>query len=410
MTVQQRSSAAAGAAAFPVERVRARFSGARSQAYIDVASRSLVPDSALQVAQQHLLRRVQGRADKKHYFAIVEEARARFARLIGAQPWEIAITKNVSEGLNIMASAIRWEAGDEVLLCSAIEHPNNIYAWRNLERRGVRVVDLPATPAGEFPIDAALERLCAARPPRVLTVSATSFRPGLRTDLDTLASACERSGTLLVVDGAQSAGVNHFDVSATPVSALAVSTQKGLCALYGMGFLYVREEVAERLQPGQLARFGVEIAATHEADYDPGPITFKRGALRFDLGNYNFLAADLVNDSLQLIEEFGTQAIDAHVTALADQLAAGLVDAGACVPTATRGPRAHIVCIDMGRDAAGAASLHGALAADGVQCAVRGRMVRFSLHFYNDASDVQRAIDSAARWLRQNPHAPAAAP
>ena len=80
MTTQPGSPEAGAAPAFPVERVRARFSGAREQAYLDVASRSLVPDSALEIAHRHLLRRVQGRADKKHYFALVEEARTRFAR------------------------------------------------------------------------------------------------------------------------------------------------------------------------------------------------------------------------------------------------------------------------------------------------------------------------------------------
>ncbi|HSV81654.1 MAG TPA: aminotransferase class V-fold PLP-dependent enzyme, partial [Ramlibacter sp.] len=311
------------------------------------------------------------------------------------------ITKNVSEGLNVVASAIEWQGGDEVLLCSAIEHPNNVYTWRNLERGGVRVVDLPSD-QGEFPLEAAIGRLRSARPPRVLTVSSTSFRPGFRTDLQTLADACERSGTLLVVDGAQSVGVNHIDLRATPLSALSVSTQKGLCALYGMGFLYVRRELAERLAPRHLARFGVEIAATHEADYDPGPIVFKRGALRFDLGNYNFLAASLVNDTLALIESCGTQAIDAHVTALADMLAAGLQSAGAVVPTAARAPRAHIVCIDMGEAGARAAALQQALSADGVQAAVRGRMVRFSIHFYNNEEDIRRAVASATNWFRQS--------
>lgn len=388
----------------PFERVRARFSGTREQVYLDVASRSLIPDSALDIAQRHLSDRVHGRVEKKRYFQLIEESRERFARLIGAGTSEVAITKNVSEGLNILASAIPWNTGDEVLLCSAIEHPNNVYAWRNLERQGVRILDLPAE-NGEFPIELAIAQLRTAKPPRVLTVSATSFRPGFRTDLDALAQACERSGTLLIVDGAQSVGVNHLDVSTTRLSALAVSTQKGLCALYGMGFLYVREEVAERLKPRQLARFGVDISATHEADYDPGPVVLRRGALRFDLGNYNFLAANLVNDTLQLIEECGTQAIDTHVTALAELLATGLTAAGAQVPAPARGPRSHIVCIDMGDHAARAADLQRALAADGVQAAVRGKVVRFSIHFYNNVSDIERAVSSAAQWFRTAPRA-----
>lgn len=380
------------------ERVRARFSGTNEEAYLDVASRSLIPDSALHIAERHLADRVYGRVDKKVYFKLVEESRERFARLIGASPSEIAITKNVSEGLNIMASAIDWQPEDKVMLCAEIEHPNNVYAWRNLERQGVRIVDLPAE-NGEFPIEAAFTLLRSEKPPRVLTVSATSFRPGFRTDINGLALACERVGALMVVDGAQSIGVNHLNVSVTPVSALAVSTQKGLCALYGMGFLYVKANVAEHLSPRYLARFGVEIAATHEADYDRGPVVLRRGALRFDLGNYNFLAASLVNDTLQLIEECGTQAIDTYVTALAEELAIGFKSAGAIVLTPANGPRAHIVCIDMGDSAARAVSMQRALAADRVQAAVRGRFVRFSIHFYNNSQDIQRAVASVAKWF-----------
>lgn len=381
------------------ERVRARFSGTNDQAYLDVASRSLIPDSALHIAERHLADRVYGRVDKKAYFKLVEESRERFARLIGASPSEIAITKNVSEGLNIVASAIDWQPEDKVMLCAEIEHPNNVYAWRNLERQGVRIVDLPSE-NGEFPIEAAFTLLRSEKPPRVLTVSATSFRPGFRTDIKSLALACECVGTLMVVDGAQSVGVNHLDVSVSPVSALAVSTQKGLCALYGMGFLYVKASVAEHLSPRYLARFGVEIAATHEADYDPGPVVLRPGALRFDLGNYNFLAANLVNDTLQLIEECGTQAIDTYVTALAEELAIGFKSAGAIVLTPANGLRAHIVCVDMGDSAARAVSLQRALAADGVQAAVRGRFVRFSIHFYNNSQDIQRAVLSGTRWFQ----------
>jgi selenocysteine lyase/cysteine desulfurase len=272
-----------------------------------------------------------------------------------------------------------------------------VYAWRNQERRGALVTDLAAND-GEFPLDAAVARLRSSRPPRVVAVSATSFRPGFRTDLQTLGKECRRAGALLIVDGAQSVGVTHLDVKAMNISALAVSTQKGLCALYGMGFLYVERELAETLQPAQLARFGVTIRATHEADYDAGPIVFRQGALRFDLGNYNFLAARLVNDSLALLETCGTPAIDAHVTSLADRLAEALVNVGLPVLSPKQGPRSHIVCIGMS-DPGSAAALQQVLAKDRVQAAVRGRTVRFSIHAYNNAQDIERAAGSAGRWF-----------
>lgn len=385
----------------PFANVRASFSGAAKQVYLDVASRSLIPDSALKIAEEHLQDRVQGRVDKKRYFDIVEEARSRFAKLIGAHPSEIALTKNVSEGLNIIAAAIEWRPGDEVVFCSDIEHPNNVYSWRNQERRGAVIVDLPSE-KGEFPLGAVVARLRDKKPPRVVTVSATSFRPGFRTDLQVLGAECERSGTLLVVDGAQSVGVNHLDVSTSKISALAVSTQKGLCALYGMGFLYVQRDVAESLKPPQLARFGVDISATHEADYDKGTIQFRKAALRFDLGNYNFLAANLVNHSMALIETCGTIKIDKHVTRLADILSSDLIAGGLPVLSPTQGPRSHIVCLSLKDEKDSAASLQKSLAGDGVLAAVRANMLRFSIHFYNNEQDIRRASEAVRKWYRSS--------
>ncbi|WP_415838293.1 aminotransferase class V-fold PLP-dependent enzyme [Polaromonas hydrogenivorans] len=114
--------------------------------------------------------------------------------------------------------------------------------------------------------DDVIEALQGSHRARVVTLSATSFKPGFRADLDRLGAACRNAGVRLVVDGAQSIGITHLDLARTPIDAFAVSTQKGLCSLYGMGFLYVRREFAESLAPRYLARFGVDIDASHEAD------------------------------------------------------------------------------------------------------------------------------------------------
>ncbi|WP_066410814.1 aminotransferase class V-fold PLP-dependent enzyme [Bordetella ansorpii] len=380
---------------------RSHFPGTATRAYLDVASRSLVPASAMAIATEHIAERMEGRVDKKQYFEVVESARQRFARMIGAHPDEIAVTKNVSEGLNIMAGAIDWQPGDVVLLCSAIEHPNNVYPWRNLENQGVRVHDLPSSD-GRFPMAQALEIL-ARRGARVVSVPSTSFRPGFRTDLDALSAACEQAGALLIVDGAQSAGVMHLDVRATPIAALAVSTQKGLCALYGMGFLYVRRELAERLTPRALARFGVQISATHEADYDPGPIEYRRGALRFDLGNYNFLAAALVDDAMALLERCGgTQAIQAYTLDLGERLTAGLADCGAPVVRAAGALGSNIVSVSFPDHPESAKGLQAWLVARQVFAAVRGSTLRFSIHAYNNADDIDQAVRATAQWMQQS--------
>ncbi len=390
-----------GDAADALAAARALFPGASTQAYIDVASRGLMLASAPQAASDHLQQRVLGRADKASYFAVVEAARAGIARLLNCQPDEIAITKNVSDGLNIIASAIDWRAGDEVLVCPGIEHPNNLYAWRNLEARGVSVREIAAQ-HGELSIDAVREVLQGPHRARVLTVSGTSFIPGSRIDLDGLGELCRVHGVQLVVDGAQTVGITHIDLARTPVDAMAMSTQKGLCSVYGMGFLYVRKSLAQTLRPQSLARFGVDIPATHEADYDTGPIVFQQGARRFDLGNYNFLGATLVKDSLDVLNGIGTAAIDSHVTQLADTLATGLEAMGAPVHQPRTGRRSNIVCVQARSGPPAAAALQAHLKACNVQAALRRNTVRFSFHLYNDPTDVAAALEATEGWMRRH--------
>lgn len=376
---------------------RHRFPGALTQTYFDVASRGLLPDDAPDRAHEHMQQRVQGTADKYAYFALVDKARAGFAQLIGAATDEIAITKNISDGLNMVAASMEWRAGDEVFLCSGVEHPNNIYAWRNLEGLQVSVRDFPSVD-GLFPTDAVIEALQGSHRARVVTLSATSFKPGFRAELDRLGAACRSADVRLVVDGAQSIGVTHLDLARTPIDAFTASTQKGLCSLYGMGFLYVRREFAESLTPRYLARFGVEMEANHEADYDDAPIKYQAAAQRFNLGNYNFLAALLVGDTLELLNGVGTQAIDTHVTGLAAALSAGLMDLGAPVARAPDALRANMVCIES-RNPDAAASLQAHLQAHKVMAAVRRNALRFSLHLYNNQADVDVALAACKSWL-----------
>ncbi|MXV95010.1 MAG: aminotransferase class V-fold PLP-dependent enzyme, partial [Gemmatimonadetes bacterium] len=107
--------------------IRALFPGAEEQVYLDISARALVPEPVRAAIADHLRTRMLRGGDKDAMRAVVEETRSSFAGLIGARPDEIAITKNVSEGLNLFGTSLPWEPGDNVVLCPALEHPNNIY-------------------------------------------------------------------------------------------------------------------------------------------------------------------------------------------------------------------------------------------------------------------------------------------
>ena len=386
--------------------VRALFPGTRHQAYFDIAARCLLPVPVREAAVAHLETRMREGGDKDELRAVVEEARADFAALVGADPDEIAITKNVSEGLNLFAASLPWEAGDNVVFCPELEHPNNIYLWYNLRRaRGVEV--RPVAPVdGHVPVEAMAAAMDERT--RLVTVPSISFAPGFVTDVAAVASAAREAGALTLVDAAQSVGAVATDVRGQGVDALAVATQKCLLSLYGLGFLYVRHGVADALIPSHVARYGIDLADAHETAFSADELRYRPGALRFDAGNYNYLGAAAAGTALKLIREWTAEAIEAHVARLAARLAGGFAELGLPVVGGGASPhRAHIVTVGTsggGRhytaDDPAMNALHARLHADGIRLAVRSGVLRFSVGVYNDDSDVERALASAREWCR----------
>ncbi|HAC07184.1 MAG TPA: cysteine desulfurase [Gemmatimonadetes bacterium] len=381
------------------DEVRALFPGSCEQVYLNVAARGLVPETVREAASEYLDDCVRGTSDKDALRVRVDETRAALAALIGADADEVAITKNVSEGLNLFSASLPWREGDNVVLCPELEHPNNIYLWYNLERlRGIEVRAIPPED-GRMPVDAMVEAMDERT--RVVTFPSVSFAPGFVTDVPALVAGARRVGALTLLDAAQSIGALQTDVRALGVDALAVATQKCMLALYGFGFLYVRREVAEQLIPVHVARYGIDLGDAHETAFEEGDLTYQPGARRFDIGNYNYLGATAAQVALEFIAEIGVEAIENHVCGLAARLATGLRELGLPVVGGEPGADlAHIVSVGQiggGRyytaDDPAMNELYEHLTANRVRLAIRSGVLRFSIGVYNNDADVERVIE-----------------
>jgi len=390
------------------EEVRRQFPGTEKSTYMNTAARGLMMRESRTAIDAMLDARLYDGGDKPAMFDAVEGARSRFAELINADNHDIAITKNVSEGLNAVIAAMDWRAGDNVVLCLDLEHPNNVYPWRRVARRfGVELRAI-ASVRGVMPVDRMIDAMDAHT--KALTVSSVSFAPGFRSDVAALGAACRARGALFLVDGVQSVGVMNTDVVADNIDALAVSTQKGLLGLYGMGFLYCRNEWAEQLNPAYLARFGVDLGeGAHEAALGGDDWRLMPGARRFDLGNYNFVAAAAVNPPLIMMLDIGPENVEARVTDLSRRLAGGLFELGLPVCGGAPGPHlAGLVTVGEigagqhdGTDDPAMQSLHEYLTDHNVQLTIRRGVLRFSLHMFNNEDDIDRVVELATSWTRQ---------
>ncbi len=384
------------------DRIRTLFPGAQTAPYFDVAARGLISTRVKEAVDAYSEHRLEGGADKQSLWGIVDSARNRYARLINAHPDEIAIVKNVSEGLNFFANGVAWESGDNVVVCPGLEHPNNVFLWYNLrDRFGIEVREL-TSPDGHFPLQALADSVDART--RVVTLPSISFAPGFVSDVGAVTSVAKKGGALVLVDGAQSVGGMRTDVQELGIDALAVATQKCLLSLYGLGFLYVRREVAESMRPASVGRYGVDLGDAHETALSDGPLRFQAGARRFDLSNHNYLGATAADAALALIEELGIENIEAHLLRLANRLASGL--AALNLPVAGGGPGdhlGHIVCVGTsggGRhytaDDPRMNTLYEYLTAQGTRLSIRSGTLRFSVGVYNNDADVDQVLAWAA--------------
>ena len=391
--------------------VRSLFPGARDKVYFNIAETCLIPQPTADVAHAYVEASLTGRGDKAAHRASVERCREGIGELIGAHADEVAVTKNVSEALNLLASSLRWKAGDNVVFCPELEHPNNVFLWLNLRAlKGIEVRTVEPD-EGKIPVDA----LAAAMDERtaVVTIPHVSFSPGFVTDVRAISDAAHRHRSLLVVDAAQSIGALGCDVEDLGIDALGVATQKNLLGFYGLGFLYVRRALAESLIPSHVARYGMDLGAEAGETARSGGhrLPYAPGARRFDLGNYNYLGAVAAEASLKLISSIGMDRIERHLRALAMRLAEGLLELGLPVPGGSPGPHlGHIVAVghsggghhDTADDPA-MNDLYQHLTANGVHLSIRKGILRMSLGLYNDVSDVDRTIELVRSWAKTRP-------
>lgn len=383
-----------------IEQARALFLRDAQSTYLSSCTRGLLPVPARRALDLHLDELQSGRVDKGALFATAERTRDAFARLIHCGADDIAYTKNVSDGLNMIAASLDWRRHDNVVVCLEMEHPNNIYPWLNQRQRvGIEVRTVPAR---DGHVDAGRLTEAMDERTRLVTMPTVTFSPGFRADVAAVGKICRERGVFLLVDAVQSAGILDTNVQTMGVDGLAVSTQKGLCGLYGLGFLYCRRAWAERLAPAYLARFGVDLGAgAHEASMGGQAYELQPGARRFDLGNYNFPAIVVAERSLQILNRVGTTNIEEHVTGLARRLIHGLMALGLPVAGGAAGEHTgSIVCI--GRVGAGGhdssddpaiAMLSDRLSSGGVAHTIRRGAIRLAFHLYNDAADVERVLD-----------------
>jgi selenocysteine lyase/cysteine desulfurase len=356
--------------------------------YLNAASIGPLPARTRRAVEEFAaLRAEPHRMQERHFFPLLAQARGLAARLIAADPDEVALATNTSYGINLAARSLPIAAGDVVLL-SDREFPANVYPWMALRARGVEVEIAPVTPEGWPDESLLLERVRDPRV-RVLAVSLVQFGSGYTVDLGRLSRACRDTGTWLVVDAIQGIGQLPVDVRETPVDVLACGGQKWLLSPWGSGFVYVRRGMFDTLPPADVGWMAYEGTDDLNRLTDYGD-TLRPNARRYELVTLPYQDVAGFVASVSMLLDIGVAAVRDHLA----EIRAPLLDWAASrgVPVSSPVDPVHasaIVCLEL----PDAPRAYAALRRAGIVTSLREGSIRVSPHLYNTEDDLRRVGD-----------------
>jgi cysteine desulfurase / selenocysteine lyase len=355
--------------------------------YLDHATQGPLPKVTVEAMQASVATQAtKGSLGFAAAHATVEDVRARFAALIGADRDEIAITSSTAMGINIVAQGLQWHKGESVVVPD-FEFPANVYPWIHLATKGVEVRRIPPRD-GRIAV-ADLLAACDAGT-RVVAVSLVQFSNGFRVGIDALGEACRSRGILLVVDGMQAVGWANIDVHALPIDAMSLQSYKWLLGPFAVGWLYVRRGLIESLEPlavGSRSMTARESFLDHRFELSPA-------ATRYETGVLNIHGILGVGASIDLLARVGMAAIEAHVVLLADYLADGLAARRCTMGSGRQNQRERSPIVAFRHPEIEASACHRRLIEAGVAVSCREGAVRVSPHFYNTQGDIDRLLDA----------------
>ncbi len=249
------------------------------------------------------------------------EARARFARLINAEPHEVAALPSVGVALSVIAGSLDYRQRGEVVV-TEMDFPTIPYQWMAREREGASVRLLDSPDRVHVPLST-FDKMIGSQTKLVATTH-VFFTSGWVQDIAAISELAHTRGALSLIDGYQAAGQIPVDVKAADVDFYLSGGLKWLLGGPGIVFLYVRESLIEQLHPTTTGWF----AAKDMFHFNPDQFEMATDARRFEPGTPALAAVYAANAGMGIIEEIGPAAVRARTQALGHDLIARLRGAG----------------------------------------------------------------------------------
>jgi selenocysteine lyase/cysteine desulfurase len=389
-TVQMAAAAAVQSAVDGPLPARAEFAIPAGQTYLNCAFIHPMPVASAQAVSRYIESRTFSR-ERWSGDDLAVRVRAQFASLINANPAEISLVESTSRGENLVVNGLGLPSSGGNVVTDALHFEGSLILYGELQKRGL---DVRLVRPREWRIELSDMEKVVDRNTRLVAVSLVSWYNGFQHDLKRVCDLAHASGAYVYADIIQAAGNTPIDVRASGVDFCACSTFKWLMGDFGLGFLYVRESLLDKVI--RRSEYGYQQADTvmHYLPTDPPaavPVTWTMHAdarAHFQVGTYAQGTLNALAESLAYLQRIGVERIRAHRQPLLRRLHEELPRLGFTSITPPDSTSAIAAFIARDAEQRFAPRLKQA----NVSVTLSGERMRVAPSFFNDVHDVDRLL------------------
>lgn len=273
----------------------------------------------------------------------MENSRKKVQHFINAKhDYEVIFTRGTTEGINLIAYSFgnsNFIKKDDEIIISYLEHHSNIVPWQMLcERTGAKLKVIPIDENGILQLDFLDQNL--SEKTKIVSVNQVSNALGVINPIEEIiAKVRTQSSALMVIDGAQS--VPHFEIDVQKLDCdFFVFSGHKMYAPMGVGILYGKEEILEKMQP---FHGGGEMIATCSFE----KTTYAGLPFKFEAGTPNVGGNIALGAAIDFMNSIGIENIQNHENALLEYAQKKLLEIDGLRIYGEKAKRAGVVSFNL---------------------------------------------------------------
>jgi len=378
-----------------IEKWRAEFPILKTVAHLGNCSQSAQSIRVRNAINRYLDNWMTVGMDWESWVEEVNLAKAEFAKIINADPSEIAVTSCVSEAVSSIANSLDYSGRRKKVVVTDAEFPTVDYIWLANQRYGAKVDFISVNENYQIDIEE-YERYIDENT-LITSITHVYYLNGFKQDIAKIAEIAHSKGSLLLVDSYQCLGTEPVDVKKMNIDMLASGNLKYLFGIPGIAFLYVNKDLVPKFRPTVTGWFGQTNPFLFQTRYNDWSET----ASRLDTGTPPVMNAYAVREGMKIINEVGVERIKDRIDMLSAYALKGCLDRGLTTISPFDVNKKGSTTAIVVEPKINSHEMEVQLRKRNIIGSGRGEVIRIAPHFYTKPEEIDYALDTIKQILNE---------